>query len=69
MANVEQAIARSKSHNEIVTIEHDAAAIEALTIEALTIECDDHVETAHVHEFWGTDEAGNEWRVHVSVAS
>lgn len=58
-----QAIARSISHTEIVTIEHDEQA----QID-LTAECDDSVEHRRgnvlVREYWGTDEDGNEWRVH-----
>ena len=59
----EQAIQRSISHNEIVHIAHDSEAVEALTVR-----CDDHVEANEEHEFWGTDDDGNEWRVHVRLA-
>lgn len=56
----QSAIERSVSHNEIVTIDYDAeAAID------LSLESDDSADGEGVTEYWGTDEAGNEWRVHV----
>lgn len=61
--NAEQAIDRSISHTEIVTVDHDAE-----TIEYLTIVCDDHVDAGEVHEFWGIVEGRGEWRVHVRAA-
>lgn len=66
MTNVaENAITRSISHNEIVTIEwsHEAH-------EYLLVRCEDHVETGKYdsEEFWGTDDDGNDWRVHLRDA-
>lgn len=55
----EQAIARSSSHDEIVTLDYDAAAVETLLVE-----CDDLVDGNTCLEFYGTDD-GSEWRVHV----
>jgi hypothetical protein len=61
MSNVaEQAIQRSISHTEIVTIDYDAAVAADLAVE-----CDDSVEANEVTEYWGTDADGNEWRVHM----
>ena len=59
MTTAQDAIARSISHNEIITIDNTDE-----NLEALLVECDDHTETGSVHEFWGTDDDGNEWRVH-----
>jgi hypothetical protein len=51
-----QAIERSASHNEIVTLDFDADLIFELT--AL---CDDWIDTSFgVTEFWGPN-----WRVHI----
>lgn len=58
-----QAITRSISHNEIVTVSLDKAGIEEL--EAL---CDDSVDVSGERdriEFWGTNTDGEHWRVHV----
>lgn len=58
------AIARSISHNEIVTIDYSEA-----DYEDLLVECDDRADNNDVHEFWGTrDEDGKEWRVHMRKA-
>lgn len=58
---VNDAIARSISHNEIVTLEWtaDRAA-------ALKAACEDYVDTGDIRgvEYWGRDE-GDEWRVHL----
>ncbi len=59
--NADQAIKRSISHNETVTLDYDISL--ALDLSAA---CDDNVETASVVEYWGTDDNGNEWRVHLS---
>lgn len=59
----EQAIERSKSHDEIVTIDYDQAAYEELRAE-----CDDIIDANDVTEFWSDDpdsEDGMLWRVHV----
>ena len=57
-----QAIARSVSHNEIVTIEFNT-----YTEHDLLAACEDWTgnPTARRTEFWGTDNDGNEWRVHM----
>lgn len=57
------AIARSVSHNEIVTIPYSTEAADALWAE-----CDDHVDARAsygVVEYWGTTDDGDEWRVHL----
>lgn len=59
---VEQAIARSISHNEIVRLEwsHDAQT-------DLIVACDDWNDAGDVREFWGTSDDGSSWRVHLSL--
>lgn len=56
------AIARSISHTEIVTIDWSPASELALAEV-----CDDSVQTETVVEYWGTDEDGSEWRVHLDT--
>jgi hypothetical protein len=63
---VAQAIDRSVTHGEIVFIS------EPLCLEELLRECEGEVYVANideyssnVHEFWGIDLDGEEWRVHV----
>ena len=58
----EQAIARSVSHTEIVTLDHDEDALEYL----LAV-CEDSVEANGLTETWGTTPDGDEWRVHVQA--
>lgn len=61
MTNVEKAIKRSIGQNEIVTINYTVSdAYE------LGLACDDSAETDNRVEYWGTDDAGNEWRVHLA---
>jgi hypothetical protein len=62
-----QAIDRSISHDEIVTIDHDPAVLDALVLES-----EDWVKTDTRYEFWGRREAGagmhpDPWRVHVRL--
>lgn len=56
----QDAIARSVSHTEIVTLPYDEAVAGQLAVLA-----DDSVEADGTHEYWGTDEDGHEWRVHL----
>lgn len=58
---VNDAIARSISHNEIVSIPYSSEAHAALRAV-----CEGHVDTNDHRgsEFWGSDE-GDEWRVHL----
>lgn len=56
----EQAIERSISHNEIVTLDYSRDALSFLSSE-----CDDSAEAHGATEFWGTSEDGDDWRVHV----
>lgn len=64
--SAEQAIARSVSHNEIVTIDYSASIAEELgnasedSVPAYTT-----ASGAVLAEYWGTTEDGGEWRVHV----
>ncbi len=58
-----QAIERSESHNEIVTIDYDA-----IGAEYVAAECDDSIVANHVTEYWANDpnsEDGMLWRVHM----
>lgn len=57
---IENAIARSISQTEIVHIECSAAALAEIKAVA-----DDYVAANDgIVEAWGTDDDGNEWRVH-----
>lgn len=59
----EQAIERSVSHNEVVTIDYSEEA--ELTLSA---ECDDSVSANGVTEYWANDpesETAMLWRVHM----
>ena len=58
----EQAIERSVSHNEIVTLEWDSVVFDDLLVES-----EDSV-MGEVHEFWGTRD-GASWRVHMRAAT
>jgi hypothetical protein len=68
--SIEQAIRESIARDRIVTIDGDASIREALSSLA-----DDSVETAYdrgpgvplgaLTEYWGTDDEGDHWRVHV----
>lgn len=67
---IAEAIERSKSHNEIVTIRGDTAHTRVLRDECEDCALDDYSDFDNVcHEFWGKDIDGNEWRVHVRMAS
>lgn len=62
-ANLEEAralIARSVEHDEIVHAPHTPELHDALLLL-----CDDYVENRPTVEFWGTDDDGEEWRVHL----
>lgn len=66
----EQAIARSISHTEIVTL--GSASTPADNAEAVMADlfaaCEDCVDTdprSVKAEYWGTTEDGDEWRVHI----
>lgn len=56
----QQAIDRSVSHREIVTVDYDAEAQSEL--EAAS---EDSVHTDDVTEYWGTTDDGDDWRVHM----
>lgn len=55
-----EAVAASAQSGEITRCE-----LTAENLETLQVECDDSVEGDEA-EFWGEDDAGNEWRVHVA---
>lgn len=56
------AIWDSVAHTEIVTID-DAPGLRY----ALLVRCDDNVENEGVAEYWGTDDDGNAWRIHIRL--
>lgn len=58
--NAEQAIERSITHNEIVTIDSTKD-----DLEHLLYECEDSVDANGVWEFWGSPRSDAMWRVHV----
>lgn len=58
-----EAIAESVRHTIIVTVD-DAPGLR----EDLLFRCDDDIENGSEHEFWGQDDEGNDWRVHVRIA-
>jgi hypothetical protein len=56
------AIARSISHQETVTVDYDSTLGDMLSAESEGVV----VNSAYRQtEYWGTDEDGNEWRVHM----
>ena len=61
---VGEAINRSISHNEIVTIVPERYG-STVVCDSIFVECEDSVEAEKWTEFWGTDLDGNSWRVHV----
>lgn len=64
----EQAIARSISHNEIVTLDYDADVYQELLDRVLEADNgikSDWVDANEVTEFWGTTDDGDDWRVHM----
>ena len=67
---ISNAIDRSISQNEIVTLESDEIARAGNSVEAvcseLFAECEDSTDADTVTEYWGKDIDGNEWRVHVT---
>tara|TARA_R110002126_G_scaffold269547_1_gene413274 strand:+ start:975 stop:1220 length:246 start_codon:yes stop_codon:yes gene_type:complete len=68
VATAENAISRSVSHNEIVTIVYT----DILRLELFMLSDDDaefHSDNSIVHEFWGKDENNNDWRVHLNHQS
>lgn len=66
----QQAIERSISHNEIVTlITYTREEYDALCAE-LRVKSDDHADRGYddVTEYWGTSD-GDDWRVHVRLTA
>jgi hypothetical protein len=57
------AIDESKHTDSIVTVDGDPTVLRLLTEE-----CEDVVVNGSIHEFWGKDIEGVEWRVHVRVS-
>ena len=65
------AIRRSVSHNEIVTIDYTFQRHmpyqPTSTYVDLLWECEDHVDDGEYEDMWGTTPSGQEWRVHVLI--
>ena len=57
------AITQSINHDEIVTIDYDATA--AIDLSVASEGSVDVTQTHGVTEYWGTDEGGHNWRVHM----
>lgn len=69
MEQIDSAIRESVAHDRIVTIVASAAEFGGLDRE-LSARCADGAETTgqygvRLHEYWGRDEEGNDWRVHL----
>lgn len=58
---IETAIRESIQADRIVTIDGDAA-----THDALTLRADDSADAGDVTEYWGTNDDGQAWRIHVA---
>lgn len=73
MQIIENAIDQSKAQDEIVTISTIDMRRAGVTLEsvlsALFAECEGETKNGSIHEHWGEDVDGNEWRVHVEVGS
>lgn len=63
---LEQAIARSVSHNEIARCEATQADLDAL---CATAEGSCELPQYGHTDVWGTTDAGDEWRLHVTVTA
>ena len=59
-AEVEALIERSKRHDEIVSSKWTAPLEDALIMR-----CDDSAYNGNESQYWGDDEDGNDWRVHL----
>jgi antitoxin component of MazEF toxin-antitoxin module len=62
-ATAAEAIEASIARNEITRCERTDA-----NIEDLLVLCDDSTDSNDESEYWGSDDEGNEWRVHVALA-
>lgn len=60
-ATAAEAIEASAQHGDITRCANTPA-----NLEALLVECDDNVEGDEL-EYWGVDDDGDSWRVHVAV--
>ncbi len=58
----QELVARSISHHEIAHGEYDAE-----TAASLAALAEDSVTNGAVTEYWGTDDDGAEWRVHLDI--
>jgi len=61
---IETAIAQSVSTNSIVHLDAGSDVIDALAAY-----CDDSAEHADALEYWGTDDDGNDWRIHAHLVA
>jgi len=62
MSNATELIERSISHTEIAHGKYDAE-----TAAELASLSDDSVKNGAVIEYWGSDDDGAEWRVHLDI--
>ena len=63
------AILDSLACTGIVTLEADQVRFEEDVRFELMIQCEDNVETDGVAQYWGTDDEGDGWRVHVRLGA
>lgn len=61
---VQEAVLESMMLSKIVTIK-DWGGLQ----DALLAQCDDSVETDGLIEYWGSDDAGATWRVHLQLSA
>lgn len=60
MSLADRLISESVRENRTVHVQENCGVSEDLIAM-----CEDHNDNGDEHEYWGTDDAGNEWRVHV----
>ena len=60
---VEDAIADSSREDRIVMLDDESGLRDELLVAS-----DDNAEAAGVVQYWGTDDGGRPWRVHVALA-
>lgn len=65
--NIEQALARSRSHTEIVRCEATQSEIDGLCAEAEG-SCDLTAQYGYV-DVWGSDDDGGEYRLHITLVA
>lgn len=71
MSNITDMINESIANNKIVTVgwgDYREMSEDEQTdlLETLSAHCDDNVQGNCRMEYWGTDDEGNHWRIHVA---